>query len=142
MVGRPLNDVEVESYDVVSSEIARRVRVVEVPFIPGGYAGMTLGRNVLLARTVAPDGNSALIAHELVHVRQWSELGAVGFSATYVSSFVRNLTRHRRWNRAYSNIDAEVEAKNETTDWLRRRSRGDMIDGSEAADGAGPEEDS
>lgn len=129
MVGRALNDDEIEAYDVVSADVAGRIRVVKVPFIPGGYAGMTLGRHVLLAREVADDGSSALMAHELIHARQWSELGVVGFSGKYVSSFARNLARHRRWQRAYSNIDAEVEARQETTDWLRRRARDAMVDG-------------
>ncbi|MGI9597309.1 MAG: eCIS core domain-containing protein, partial [Acidimicrobiales bacterium] len=114
---------ELDSYDMVSADVARRVRVVRVPFLPGGYAGMTLGRTVLLANPVAADGNSALLAHELVHVRQWNELGVVGFSGRYLGSFARNLVKHRGWNRAYNNIGAEVEAKRETTDWLRRRTR-------------------
>lgn len=115
--------MEIEAYDVLSADIARRVRVVMVPFIPGGYAGMTLGRIVLLARSVDGDGNSTLLAHELVHARQWSELGVVGFSARYLGSFARNLARHRRWGPAYRGIHAEIEARRETTDWLRRRTR-------------------
>lgn len=123
MVGRRLNDAEISSYDVVAPAVARRVRVYRVPLIPGGYAGMTLGRHVLLARDVAADGNSALMAHELVHARQWHDLGAIGFSARYLGSFGRNLARERRWQHAYRSIEAEVEATKETTDWLRRRAR-------------------
>ncbi|MGB5759016.1 MAG: DUF4157 domain-containing protein [Acidimicrobiales bacterium] len=123
MVGRPLNAIEIASYDMVPPELARRVRVRRVRFLPGGYAGMTLGHTVLLARDVEADGNSALLAHELVHVRQWSERGRVRFSTQYLNSFARALARHRRWNRAYHSIDAELEAKKETTDWLRRRTR-------------------
>lgn len=123
MVGRPLNDTEIESYDMVSADVARRVKVIDVPFLPGGYAGMTLGRTVLVSKPVEADGNSALLAHELVHVRQWSELGVVGFSARYLGDFARNLGTYRRWSRAYRNIGAEVEARHEATDWLRRRTR-------------------
>ncbi|MGH1493910.1 MAG: hypothetical protein ACRBK7_31705 [Acidimicrobiales bacterium] len=126
MAGRPLNDTEIESYDVLSPELARRVRIVQIAFIPGGYAGMTLGCTVLLARPVKPDGSSTLLAHELVHVRQWQELGVVGFSARYLNSFVRNMAKHRRWKLAYHNIDAEIEAKQEATDWLRRRTRDNL----------------
>ncbi len=129
MVGRRLNDVEVEAYDVMDPELAQRVRVVNVPFIPGGYAGMTVGRTVLLAREVDADGNSALMAHELVHARQWTEQGAPRFLSDYLTSFARNLYRHRRWAAAYNNIEAELEATKETTDWLRRRSRNDLADG-------------
>lgn len=123
MVGRPLNKTEIESYDVLPADLARRVRVVQIPFIPGGYAGITLGRHVLLAREVDADGNSSLMAHELVHVRQWQELGLVGFSARYLKSFSINLVGKRRWKSAYSAIDAEVEARQVATDWLRRRTR-------------------
>ncbi len=123
MAGRPLTSAELEAYDMVSADVAARVRVFRVPFIPGGYAGMTLGRHILLARDVAADGDSALLAHELVHVRQWTELGVVGFSGRYVGSFAKNLAKHRRWNKAYHAVDAELEAKRETTDWLRRRTR-------------------
>lgn len=123
MVGRRLSEAEVESYDVCPAELTRQVRVVKIPFIPGGYSGMTLGKAVLLATDVSPDGDSALLAHELVHVRQWNEQGVLGFSWQYVSSFARNLYTERGWNAAYQQIDAELEAKNETTLWRRRKSR-------------------
>ncbi len=123
MVGRRLSEVEVESYDVCPPELARRVRVIKIPLIPGGYAGMTLGRTVLLAKDVAADGDSSLLAHELVHVRQWSDQGVLGFSWRYVTSFAKNLKTERAWNAAYRQIDAEVEARVETTDWRRRKSK-------------------
>ena len=123
VAGRPLNDIELEAYDLLPRDLARRVRVHRVRGLPGGYAGMTLGTHILLARPVDDDGTSALLAHELVHVRQWTDQGLVGFSASYVSSFGRNLSRHRRWSRAYHDIEAEREARRETTAWLRRRAR-------------------
>lgn len=123
MAGRPLNEIELEAYDVLPRDLARQVRVRRVRGIPGGYAGMTLGTNILLARPIDEDGTSALLAHELVHVRQWAEQGLVGFSTRYVASFGRNLSRHRRWSPAYRDVDAEREARQETTDWLRRRAR-------------------
>lgn len=123
MVGRRLNEVEIASYDVAPESVARRLRLVNVPFLPGGYAGMTLGRVVLLAREVAPDGDSNLLAHELVHARQWAEDGLVRFSARYLWAFVRNLVTYRRWGEAYDNIPAELQAKQETTDWRRRQTR-------------------
>ncbi len=123
MPGRPLNEQEIEAYDVVSPDVAKRVRVFKIPFIPGGYSGMTLGTTILLATDVDDDGDSALMAHELVHVRQWSDLGVARFSGRYISSFARGLARHKRWNEAYRGIDAEVEARKETTDWIRRKTR-------------------
>lgn len=123
MAARPLNDVELAAYDLLPRHLAERVRIHRVRALPGGYAGMTLGFRVLVARDVADDGTSALLAHELVHVRQWAERGRLGFSTDYVMSFARGLGRHRRWQPAYRDIDAEREARIETTDWLRRQSR-------------------
>ena len=45
-----------------------------VPVLTPGIAGMTLGRWILLRR--GHEHDRGLIAHELVHVRQWRELGA------------------------------------------------------------------
>ena len=120
-VGRPLNPVEIESYDVLPKYLARRVRVVPVKALPGRYDGMTIGTTILLAADVGEDGNSPLLAHELVHVRQWAEQGRIGFSRRYLGSFVRGLRLHRNWNRAYLSIEAEAEARQEASEWLRRR---------------------
>jgi hypothetical protein len=134
--GRPLNETEVEAYDVVRPGLARRVRLVRVPGLPGGYAGMTLGRFVLLARPVPDDGTSPLLAHELVHVRQWAELGVAGFAARYLGGFGRAFRRHRRWRPAYLDIGLEVQARIEATAWRRRtegrRRGGSGGDGGEA----------
>jgi hypothetical protein len=136
MPGRPLNEIELEAYDMIPPELGRRVRVHRIPAIPGGYAGMTLGHHILLARDVEPDGTSTLLAHELVHVRQWSEQGLLGFSSRYLASFGRNLGRHRRWQPAYRDVDAEHEARRETTDWLRRRARRAVEEAAGAPDDA------
>lgn len=124
MAGRSLTEREIECYDLVAPSLARRVRVYGIPFIPGGYAGITLGRNILLTTDVDADGSSALMAHELVHVGQWSDRGMLAFSRWYLSSFARNLVRHKRWTAAYLNIEAEIEARSETTRWLHRRAAG------------------
>jgi hypothetical protein len=139
MSSRHLNEIELEAYDVVPEAIGRRVRIHRIRLIPGGYAGMTLGRRVLLARDVDDDGTSALLAHELVHARQWAEQGRIRFAWRYLTSFARNLARHRRWKAAYNDIEAELEAKRETTDWLRRRARDAA--GQESPDGPTGESD-
>lgn len=119
---RRLNDGELDAYDVVPPDRARRVRLVSVPFVPGGYAGLTLGPLVFLARRVPDDGSSALLAHELVHVRQWAELGVVGFVVRYLAAFVTGLVQHRSWQRAYRDIPLERQARLETERWSRRTS--------------------
>lgn len=82
---------------------------------------MTLGYTILLAKPVDEQGNSPLLAHELVHVRQWADQGRIGFTGRYVGSFVTGLRLHRSWKRAYLGIEAETEARRETSEWLRRK---------------------
>ena len=96
-LGRPLSEAELSSYDVLPLPLAKRVRVLSVPRLPGGYDGMTLGRFIILARQIDDTGNSSLLAHELVHVRQWADLGLLNFSSSYVLSFLGGLRTHRRW---------------------------------------------
>ena len=54
--------------------------------------------------------DAALLAHELVHVRQWRELGVVGFLVRYVGAYLRwRLRGYGHWA-AYRRIPLEVEA--------------------------------
>lgn len=119
MPGRPLNPLELDRYHLIPRALAARVRVYEIPALPGSYVGITLGRHVFLATDVADDGKSLLLAHELVHVRQWHELGAVGFARRYVWSFLRSLPSTRSWNESYQSIPAEVEARDGAARWRR-----------------------
>ncbi len=117
---RALTPTEIEAYDVLPPDLAGRVRIVRVPVLAGPFTGMALGRFVLLRIDVAPDGRSRLLAHELIHVRQWAELGVVGFLVRYVTDFVRGLVATRDWNEAYRRIGAEVEARDLTRRWWER----------------------
>ncbi len=118
---RRLSDVEIESYQHLDPELARRVRVVKIPLLPGRYLGLTLGPLVLMQTCEPDDGSSALLAHELVHVRQWREQGTVRFASGYVRSFASGWWRCRRWNEAYRAIPAEVEARAEASRWHEQR---------------------
>ncbi len=118
---RRLTKAEIEAYDLVPPELAERVVLVTIGFLPGGYAGITLGRFVFLTRMAVDDGAQPLLAHELIHVRQWTELGVVGFSFRYLRDFVVGLSRSRRWRRAYLDIEAEREARRLATSWARDR---------------------
>ena len=64
-----------------------RARIVDVPWLTPGVAAMTLGRVILLRRDHA--GDEALLAHELVHVRQWRELGVARFLWRYLGAYAR-----------------------------------------------------
>ncbi len=118
---RRLTSGEIEAYDVLEPSLAATVRVVDIPLIPGGFAGITLGRWVCLADQQPTNGESSLLAHELVHVRQWREQGVLRFGVAYLGAFGRGLVRERNWNAAYRAIPAEVEARAEATEWVRRK---------------------
>jgi uncharacterized protein DUF4157 len=70
---------------------------------------MTLGRVILLRRGHATD--QALLAHELVHVRQWRELGAGRFLWRYLGAYLRGRATGLGHQRAYEAIPLEVEAR-------------------------------
>lgn len=131
---RRLTSEEIAAYDHVSSELTERVRIIRVPDLPGPYLGMALGRYVLLATDVAPNGSSLLLAHELVHVQQWAQLGIPGFLYRYLRDFARGIRRERNWQRAYRQIEAEEEARRLADAWAERRGEDPRI-----SDTGGPE---
>ncbi len=89
--------------------MAERARVVPVRWLPTGAAGMTLRRTVLIRRDHL--GDEALLRHELVHVRQWRELGVPRFLWRYVSAYVDGRRRGLNHDEAYRAIPLEVEAR-------------------------------
>ena len=118
---RELTSQEIASYDMIPNELASRVKVIRVPFLLGRYQGMVFGRRVFLRKNVPADGESLLMAHELVHVGQWSDLGVVGFSTRYLTQFGAGLIRTRSWNKAYEGVKFEQEAEATARDWQRGR---------------------
>jgi Domain of unknown function (DUF4157) len=86
-----------------------RARLVTVPVLTPGIAGMTLGRWVLLRRGHEHDRD--LIAHELVHVRQWRELGAIRFLVRYLGAYARGRWHGLGHQAAYEAIPLEAEAR-------------------------------
>jgi hypothetical protein len=76
--------------------------------VPRGSSAITLGPVVDVRRRSASDAR--LLAHELVHVRQWRDLGVLGFLARYVGSYARwRLRGYGHWA-AYRRIPLEIEA--------------------------------
>jgi hypothetical protein len=86
-----------------------RARVVVVPWLTPGVAAMTLGRVILLRRDHR--GDDGLLAHELVHVRQWRELGPGRFLWRYLGAYVRGRVAGLGHQQAYQAIPLEVEAR-------------------------------
>jgi hypothetical protein len=118
---RRLSPSEIASYDLVPPAIARRAVLVRVPVLPPGAVGLTSGRFVLLLHDEPTDGSSDLIAHELVHVRQFAETGRLRFASRYLGAYLRNLLRYRRHRLAYLHIPAEQEAYGLSHQWFTAR---------------------
>lgn len=116
-VGRSLTSPELHAFDHVSERTRHRAVVVGIPWLPGTFAGLTLGRYILLARPESDDGSSTLLAHELVHVEQWDHRGIIGFAGWYVADFLQEYRHRRKWMDAYRALEAEVEARARTRVW-------------------------
>jgi Domain of unknown function (DUF4157) len=108
-VSRRLDADERERCTHVPARDLDRARLVTVPVLTPGVAGMTLGRWVLVRRRHEHD--RGLIAHELVHVRQWRELGAARFLARYLGAYARGRWRGLGHRAAYEAIPLEAEAR-------------------------------
>lgn len=121
---RRLEGPELSRYHLIPAELAARVRVVQVPVLPPGAAGMTIGRFVFLRSDTDRSGRRELLAHELVHVRQYAEHGTLGFLRHYLSQYASSLRTHRRHRRAYLEMPFEIEARTEARRW-RERTAGD-----------------
>jgi hypothetical protein len=80
---------------------------------------LTIGRHVRLRR--GREDDAKLIAHELVHVRQYADRGVVRFLARYLRDYAVNLARLRSHRKAYLAIPAEVEARAEADRWVQHR---------------------
>lgn len=88
-------------------------RIVRL-FWRSGVRGVTLFRLVLVDPEVLdarPERLARFVVHELVHVRQFSELGYVRFMARYLSEYWRGRQRGLNHRSAYLAINAEVEAR-------------------------------
>jgi hypothetical protein len=73
-------------------------------------AAITLGRRVWISSTLDERHAARIVRHELVHVRQFAELGLGRFVWRYVSEYVRNRRRGLSPAAAYAAISFEREA--------------------------------
>jgi hypothetical protein len=108
-VPRRLDERERAHFRHVSHRDLDRARLVSVPVLTPGIAGMTVGRWILLRR--GHERDDGLIAHELVHVRQWRELGPARFLARYLGAYARGRRRGLGHRDAYEAIPLEAEAR-------------------------------
>ena len=86
-----------------------------------GMDGMTLGRLILVLRDDDRSGCRVLLAHELVHVEQYAQLGPVRFLWRYVREYLGHLRRLRNHMQAYRAISFEVEARAVAGRWAEQR---------------------
>ncbi len=119
---RRLSEHELDRYTLVPRWVARRAILVRVPVLPPGAVGMTSGRLIFLRRDEPTDGRSTLIAHELIHVRQFTEMGRLFFMIRYLAAYVRNLLQLRNHRRAYLAIPQEREAYTRAAAWHHAQS--------------------
>lgn len=108
-------------------EVAARLGLESVDSIPvrpaprwmvalwrGPVAGMTLPGAIYLRPDVLtgdPRRRAALVVHELVHARQWRELGRAGFLRRYVAGYLRGRRAGLAHDAAYRAIPLEQEAE-------------------------------
>ena len=77
----------------------------------GPVAAMTLGRRVFLSSDDLPaEVLRRLLVHELVHVRQWQQAGAIRFLRRYLGDYIRGRLRGLDHASAYFAIRYETEA--------------------------------
>jgi hypothetical protein len=106
---RALTVEEQARYPLVPDVDRERARIVTVPVLTPGVAGMTLGRWILLRRGHEHDAD--LVGHELVHVRQWRELGIIRFLSRYLAAYLGGRLRGLGHADAYAAIPFEQEAR-------------------------------
>lgn len=92
--------------------------------IPKGFAGMTLYPFIFLKREDLK-GNSVLINHEKIHLKQQRELLIVFFYVLYFLEWFIRLLMYRKTSLAYKNLSFEREAyQNEhNLDYISTRKR-------------------
>lgn len=88
-------------------------RVVVGGPVPPQADAITLGRTIFVRQSAAEQ--PGLMAHELVHVRQFRELGAARFLLRYLGSYVRFRLNAYGHMASYRRIPLEVEAS-----WVSR----------------------
>lgn len=90
-----------------------------------GIQGVTIHNLVFVDREVMigdPKRLGRLVIHELVHVRQFSDAGYIGFMAHYIRDYAGGLLAGKRLRQAYLNVAAEREARELTAELVRAAS--------------------
>lgn len=114
----PLGKARAAQFDHLDAGVVGRARIRVARHLPKQADAMTIGRTIYVRP--GHEGSDGLLAHELVHVRQWQQYGALGFLRRYLGAYVANLVRQRNHMAAYRAIPFEVEARAEAATWKAR----------------------
>ncbi len=114
---RNLAEDELQAFHHIADGLLSRVRLIRTNLLPPAADGMTVGRFVFLRGDHIEHAGSSLLAHELVHVRQFAEMGAPRFFAAYFGAYFRNLRRTKSHRQAYLDIPLEQEARAVANQW-------------------------
>lgn len=112
---RPLSKSAVRRFDHLPVATVERARIATTRHLPKQADAMTIGRTIYVRP--GHERSESLIAHELVHVRQWQQHGHVGFLRRYLWDYLRNLVHLRNHMAAYRAIPFEAEARAEAAAW-------------------------
>ncbi|MDQ4132101.1 MAG: hypothetical protein M3179_02600 [Actinomycetota bacterium] len=77
--------------------------------VPPGSDAITIVRVISVRASAADDEH--LMDHERAHVRQWRELGIIGFLRRYLGSYLASRRAGYAHRQAYLRIPLEVEAE-------------------------------
>ena len=90
--------------------------------VPRGYVGITIFPFMFL-KYKALKGNTILVNHEKIHLRQQLELLIIPFFIIYSFEFLVRLIQYKNWKLAYMNISFEREAyrKEKDLNYLKLR---------------------
>lgn len=105
-----LSPAEQARHTHVPEQDRERCRLLPTRWWLPQTAATTLGRWIVIRRELVDD--RPLVAHELVHVRQWREQGIVGFLRRYLADYIRGRRAGLDHDAAYRAIPFEIEARN------------------------------
>ncbi len=93
--------------------VVRSAPTVMRRFWGRGISAMTLPNRIFIDPAVmaSRSGPGSLLVHELIHVRQWEELGVIRFLWRYLSTYLAGRLRGQGHRAAYLAIPLEVEAR-------------------------------
>jgi hypothetical protein len=106
---RRLSETEVARHPHVPEVDRSRARILVVPTWVPGVGATTFGHLVVVRS--GREGDRRLLAHELVHIRQWRELGLLGFLVQYLGEYLDGRGRGLSHRDAYEHITLEQEAR-------------------------------